>query len=66
MKALTLLKALAEASRLPKAAAGGLRAHHRLGTLACSRLPEKLSQVEISFLARLILTWMGSLIQFTP
>lgn len=59
-------------SRLLKAAAGGLHssptghACHRLGTLACSPLPEKLSQVEISFLARLILTWIGSLTQLTP
>lgn len=41
-------------------------AHHRLGTLSCARLPEMLAQVEISFLNRLFLTWMGFLIQFTP
>lgn len=36
------------------------------GHARLARLPEKLAQVEISFLDRLILIWMGSLIQFTP
>lgn len=55
-----------EAGRRLKAAAGGLRARHRLGTLSCSPVPEKLAQVEISFLARLILTWSSSLMSLTP